>query len=270
MTREQLIEYAALDAFGLLDEYESALYTRSFHHAAAGVQDEILELQAELVSDEALLADDAPPPELRERVLRTVSDAIEADARRLQPIARIGRPHAGATPTEKRRMTSAGHFWRASSFVLAASLMVTCYFAVQFFLENERIKNHLIGLEVQDAIVADIGVDLYTEFLASGAKGSTTFLKRSGAPAEATAWVVVRETETGAQRIAVFTKDLDVRQEYTIVLLDRGTGESVAQESFVPAATFWGHEMNTIETVVLASSRWELRSSDGDVLFQSV
>ncbi len=46
MSREELLELAALDALGLLDEYEAALYTRSFHHAPAAVQDEIKDLQA--------------------------------------------------------------------------------------------------------------------------------------------------------------------------------------------------------------------------------
>ena len=37
MTHEELLELAALDALGLLDEYESALFTRSYHHAAVAV-----------------------------------------------------------------------------------------------------------------------------------------------------------------------------------------------------------------------------------------
>ncbi len=51
MTRQELLELAALDALGLLDRYEAALYTRSFHHASAPVQDEIVRLQAEIASD---------------------------------------------------------------------------------------------------------------------------------------------------------------------------------------------------------------------------
>ena len=35
MTTTELLELAALDALGLLDEYESAFYSRSFHHARA-------------------------------------------------------------------------------------------------------------------------------------------------------------------------------------------------------------------------------------------
>ena len=51
MTREELLELAALDAFGLLDDYEAALFTRSFHHAPVAVQDEIRSTEeVELIS----------------------------------------------------------------------------------------------------------------------------------------------------------------------------------------------------------------------------
>ena len=75
MTRQELLELAALDALGLLDRYEAALYTRSFHYASAPVQDEIVRLQAEIVSDESLLPEEEPDDSLRERVLRKVAEA---------------------------------------------------------------------------------------------------------------------------------------------------------------------------------------------------
>ena len=84
MTRQELLELAALDALGLLDRYEAALYTRSFHHASAPVQDEIVRLQAEIASDESLLPLDKPEGSLRERVLRKVAEAIVRACRRRQ------------------------------------------------------------------------------------------------------------------------------------------------------------------------------------------
>ena len=55
LSREELLELAALDAFGLLDEYEAAIFSRSFHHAPAAVQDEVRQLQAEIAADPSLL-----------------------------------------------------------------------------------------------------------------------------------------------------------------------------------------------------------------------
>ncbi|MCA9295349.1 MAG: hypothetical protein KC983_02510, partial [Phycisphaerales bacterium] len=169
MTRDQLLEYAALDAFGLLEEYEMALYTRSFHHAAAGVQDEILALQAELVSDESLLTDLSPPQELRERVLRAVSQAIDADARRLQPIARIGRTRStGGTAAGSRfKLSLAGQFWRAAAFVLAATTIVGAYLGSQAWSEYARITKHVLGLELDEQIRQDIGPELYDAYIAA-------------------------------------------------------------------------------------------------------
>ena len=77
MTREQLLELAALDALGLLDEYEAALYNRSFHDAPAAVQEEIQRLQALVANDETLRVDEEPDPSLRARVLTAVAKAIE-------------------------------------------------------------------------------------------------------------------------------------------------------------------------------------------------
>src|SRR5262245_38253520 len=92
MTREELLESAALDAFGLLDEYETALFTRSFHHAPAAAQDEIIAMQADLVSDERLLPQRNTEQALGGRGLDAVALAIEQDSAHLDLLATIGRP----------------------------------------------------------------------------------------------------------------------------------------------------------------------------------
>ena len=86
MTREELLELAALDAFGLLDDYEAALFTRSFHHAPVAVQDEIKELQASFASDPVFVPDVQPATDLRHRVLDRVSKAIETESVELAPL----------------------------------------------------------------------------------------------------------------------------------------------------------------------------------------
>ncbi|MCP4007434.1 MAG: hypothetical protein GY725_24900 [bacterium] len=91
MAREDLLELAPLDALGMLDDYESALFTRSFHHAPAAVQDEIKELQAKVASNPVLLPKIEPPARLRERVLMRVDRAIEEGGAELRPLATIGR-----------------------------------------------------------------------------------------------------------------------------------------------------------------------------------
>ena len=89
MTRDEMIELAPLDALGLLDAYEAALFTRSFHLAPRSVQDEIRALQAAVAEDETLLAAVSPPPGMRDRVLPNIHAAIAAEID-LAPLAVIG------------------------------------------------------------------------------------------------------------------------------------------------------------------------------------
>lgn len=139
MTREELLEYAALDAFGLLDEYEASLYTRSFHNAPAAVQDQILLLQAQLVSDDSLLPSVHPDPTLRSRVLQAVAVAIEQETAQLEPLATIGRSRVNSDVIAKIESSAASHYWRAAAFALCAGLLVVSYFLIQLSAQQSRI-----------------------------------------------------------------------------------------------------------------------------------
>ncbi len=140
MTREELLEYAALDALGLLDEYETSLYTRSFHHAPAAVQDEIIQLQAQIVTDETLLSAELPAPSLRERVLNAVAEAIERDAAQLEPLATIGRSRSlHHAPPTRFRLSASGQFWRAAAFALCAGLIVAAYLLADISAKHNQI-----------------------------------------------------------------------------------------------------------------------------------
>jgi hypothetical protein len=90
MSREELIELAPLDAFGLLEDYEAALFNRSFHHAPASVQAEIRALQAQLAEEASLLSSEEPRQTLRQKVLIRVSEEVEEATEQLRPLATIG------------------------------------------------------------------------------------------------------------------------------------------------------------------------------------
>ncbi len=128
MTPRQLLELASLDALGLLDDIEAATYTRSFHDAPATVQDEVLRLQAEIANEHLLLPGEEPDPQLRERVLKAVAEAIEKDDS-LAPIARIGKWRASERDTNGRiSLGGSGQFWRAASFAMAGVSLIMAYF----------------------------------------------------------------------------------------------------------------------------------------------
>lgn len=140
MHRDELLELAALEAYGLLDDYESTMFNRSYHLASAAVKQEIVQLQEHLAADESLLPDEGPPEHLRERVLAAVSEAIEREVP--GPIANIGGRSDQHTESswrarsERRRDegtvhavlgTTSGQFWRAASFMMGAGAVVLAY-----------------------------------------------------------------------------------------------------------------------------------------------
>lgn len=150
MTTKELLELAALDALGLLDRYEAAIYTRSFHDAPVPVQDEITRLQAEVVADERLVPDEEPNPALRERVLKAVADAIAREEARLAPLATIGRRRAAETGAGRSPFaagSTSGQFWRAASFVLAGAWLVMLYFFSQGFQSSNQLTRAVFNYD---------------------------------------------------------------------------------------------------------------------------
>ncbi len=133
---KELLEFAALDALGLLDEYEAATYTRSFTDAPAIVQDEIKRLQAEIASDPSLLLDEEPDAALRQRVLDYVSEAVEREA---APLATIGLRRGAGAAGGRAAEVPAVHFWRAASFVLAAAGLAMAYLFTQAYQSSNEL-----------------------------------------------------------------------------------------------------------------------------------
>jgi hypothetical protein len=189
MSREELLEFAALDAFGLLDEYEASLYTRSFHNAPAAVQDQILQLQAQLVSDESFLPTVNPDPSLRSRVLQAVAEAIEHETAQLEPLATIGRPRANADVVGKIEPSAASHFWRAAAFALCAGLLVVAYFLNQVSVQHNRIAE--IALQQNtNAQLEDLIGPTFKEFLFNANSRPVYFAAKNGADPKAVLYMI--------------------------------------------------------------------------------
>ncbi|MBT8486467.1 MAG: hypothetical protein HKO59_10820 [Phycisphaerales bacterium] len=169
MTREELLELAALDAYGLLDEYEAALFTRSFHHAPVGVQDEITRLQAEFASEEAILPDVEPATDLRRRVLGRVAAAVETETVGLAPLAMIGRSRPEpASMSSRRGLGASGQFWRAAAFALASAAIALAYVWMEARNRNELLWEYVIDRETQDLVHEELGPGFY-DFLNNAA-----------------------------------------------------------------------------------------------------
>jgi hypothetical protein len=200
MTREELIESAALDAFGLLEEYETALFTRSFHHAPAATQNEIISMQSDLVSDERLLPGVNPDPKLRERVLDAVAEAIEKETAELEPLAIIGRPRSNeADVVGAIHNGSTARYWRAAAFVLSGVVIVVSYFCVDAYRKNHELgmafANNVTGMQLEQLIGPPI-----KEFIFDGAAKRVAMIAKAPGLASQAA-LYYRETDQSAMLV---------------------------------------------------------------------
>ena len=265
MTRQELLELAALDALGLLDRYEAALYTRSFHYASAPVQDEIVRLQAEIVSDESLLPEEEPDDSLRERVLRKVAEAIEREASEFAPLATIGRRrrHGPGESDGRLAFGASGQFWRAAAFVMAGAVVVLAYFSTEANRSsNEMARLALMSDTEQLAVVlGPMGRDFVVGDSQKIALRPEKGGKFSGA-------IYVNETTKLA---FVFFDGLPrtTGDEYTLhVVLEDGTTEKL--QAFRGSGTFSGFRVANLSASLLASiARWEITDLAGAVILTS-
>jgi hypothetical protein len=263
MTREELLELAALDAFGLLDEYEAALYSRSFHHAPAAVQDEIRDVQAALASEEALLPDAEPDPSLRERVLRAVNDAIEADSLRLAPLAMIGRSRRDAEPSNGRlSLLSSGQVWRAATFVLAGSLLVVLYFGIQFYDRNEQITDYALGQRTYDQVSDLLGPDL---LMYLNNPNTTSIVLLPVDEDDAMHAVVFVDESTGEGFL--YTFGVMPQTEYRLTA--RSNGRESFARNFQAANALHGVRLTGIDAALVGSPSWSIADANGEVLLRS-
>ncbi len=162
MNGKELLEFAALDVLGLLDEYEAEQFHRSFHHAPANVQDQVIALQADIAADPVFQSEERPAGSLRERVLERVSRALEDEAKRLAPIATIGRGrYSGVVdPGVVRSLHRSSLIWRGVSFALAASLLLTLVLYMNATRSAQEIVRLALDRLAVDELKDRIGPDL--------------------------------------------------------------------------------------------------------------
>jgi len=265
MTREELLELAGLDALGLLDEYEAALFTRSFHHAPVAVQDEVKRLQAAFASDKNLLPEVEPSTELREKVLAAVSKAIESESIELAPLAMIGpRARGGRESGSRLALSASTPLWRAAAFVLAGVGLVLAYFNLQLRERNEEIIDHLIGMKTTEQVEALLGPDFnsfqspYTLVrVLNPVPGSTNMH----------ATVFVNENTKQAFLLAVGLPDQSAPFTLTATSAD---GQEQFSRGFERMSVYTGIRLGELPTVsMVASLTWEITDATGRTILRA-
>ncbi len=265
MTPRELLELASLDAVGLLDTVEEAVFTRSFHDAPATVQDEVLRRQAEIANDLSLLPGDEPDPNLRERVLKAVAAAVERDEATLAPLARIGRRKSAAERETGSRIghTGSGQFWRAASFVLAGVSLIMVYFLAvgaqssrELYLAaiNDDIKKLEVLLKPQPA-----------QFLVDGSQKVPLSGIAGAVPFKASLYI----NDTSGEILILHDLPRAKNHEYVLQVVGK---DEVTQKlhAFGSSGIFGGITVKDVPLDLIAAAvRWQIAKLDGVVLLTS-
>jgi hypothetical protein len=264
MTREELLECAALDAFGLLDEYDADRYNRSFNDTTPTVQEEIRRLQADLATDGSLITtiDDEPPAALRQRVLAAVAAAIEREEAQLAPLATIGRGRHGEIDFQPRRFrfASAGMFWRAACFVLLGAVIVMAFYWTSAVRQNQNMLQTLTNLGVEDRLRELMGSE-FTDLIKTGDtnKMRAVALKQGLSAAQATLYI--KEDDATGFVLATGLPATTPEHPYTLrVKLDDGWKDV---KTFISNGLVAGVRLDSLSSAMIASVAWQIVDATG-------
>jgi hypothetical protein len=265
MTQRELLELAALDALGLLDEFEAAYYTRSYHDAPATVQDEIRRLQAELANDQRLLPIDEPDPGLRERVLKAVAEAIEREETRLAPLATIGRRRPGDSPHESRdRLRASSQFWRAACFVLAGVAVVFALFWVQT-LNYANALSEIAYIDNTEHVLEELIGPTFKKYLLDN---DTKFVRlmpdETGSEFKG---LICYNHRTGRAFLVTDALPQDGKDAYTLKVKDDDGERNLRRFGSTGGAQ--GFPLGVVQVTSLASAEWKIFDIAGTVILSS-
>ncbi len=267
LTRKDLLELAALDALGLLDEFDSAHYTRSFHDAPTAVQDEIKQRQAELAADRTLLPEEGPTPSLRQRVLDGVAEAVEQKDDELAPLAQIGQRYRAmvASGAEPFRQTSTP-FWRAAVFVLAAAVVVLAYFTTDAYRQGNLIAVAALTGNTANQLEKMIG-PTFKDFLFDA---NTRRIVFEPSDRDTTFKAVVYVNDTNEVYLVTDGLPPSNGAEYTLLVSHAG-GTTETVSTFESNGTLTGARfgLEGIAATALASATWLITNGEGNVILRS-
>jgi len=271
MSRKELLELASLDALGLLEEYDAALFTRSFHQAPESLQQEILDLQAGVVADASLLPSVEPSRALRgavvSAVLRTAGTQVQ-----LAPLATI-------TPATVQRTNVArestgggalagGGMWRAASFLLIGALLVSIFFNLRFLERIDAISEIVLGVRNDQQFERLVGRDVW---MIAGSAGThrIPMLPANGAPTHCIGFVLIDESYSVPHMLVL---GLPKHEDFTITIecSDGSVFSKVLHSSsFSGFARAMMIDIPQLDTAQLASAKIEIRTIDGILMLAS-
>ena len=221
MTIGEMLELAAVDALGLLDEEEHAAFDRVFARAPSAVRELVRAEQARVAASGLALPDVEVPSALREKFLARVRAEIERSQVAQTAPARTASHNASARAEPRnlglRRARRVNPAWRIATIGASVAAIVLAVVQIQLRQEIKYLSSksetaamlEAIGLEYIDDVLFADGAVQEIHFAPVGDVGR----------AEAT---LVRNPDRDRARL--YVKNLASRTDYTVVTLDTSGG----------------------------------------------
>lgn len=267
MTTDELRELAALDVFGLLDEAEADRFNRSFHHAHASVQDEIIEIQMRFSTDPIFQSLQEPPARMRSRILAVVHDEYEKYVARLAPTAggTISRSNSSSmrhtreqhTDTDTQLKREGVHpWWRVVAFAMAACLILSISAMLYISADSREISRLALDHTSFNQLAERIG-PTFEDFINNPSVTPCAF---SPVPGTAAGVATIYLNPRSGQ---AFLLTLDLDDDVTYTLRARvGDGEAVDMLEFQSngflASSRFDFDPADLNVTALTSITWEI------------
>jgi hypothetical protein len=212
MTTHELLELAALDALGLLEDDERDAFDKAFRAAAPALQAQIRREQTRIAKDESMLPEVTPPIGLKARVLAAWREAVETLKASPAGVRRHGAgrfippllPSRGVTPV-----------WRAVAIGCSAAAIVLGFATYQMKAEFERVTLASNANFVDEVMRREFGPN-FKRLVYSGKTQIVQF--KPTAPDARGEAVVLFDAE---RKVAdFFCRQLPADGNYQLVLLD--------------------------------------------------
>ncbi|MSR29293.1 MAG: hypothetical protein EXS03_06950 [Phycisphaerales bacterium] len=286
--RDEIIELSQLEVLGALEPADAVRLERLFRDATPLFQREVIEYQAELVTQTSFLPIVEPEGSLRLRVLASVAEAVEESDDQLAPIASIGRPVVGASGRDisagESTLDSLSHrslgyrrsaaevsapwrrsafVWRAATLVLAGGLLASLAFNVATTRQATRISELALQRAVSDQLLGYIGPGLPTfldqRCIVRGLTGATN--RDNG--------VASVMLSPDFKQLMVVWLDLPTAQKYTLRSVDAATGATSEVGSVSIVNQVGGSRFDLPDGAAHAASEWDLVDERGAVVFKT-
>ena len=265
LSPQELIEWATLDALGLLDDYEADQYNKSFHAAPPSVQEEIVRVQSEVASDRRLLSHWEPPADLRHRVIDAVGEACREADEQLQPLAQIGARYGASAPSSPRRSDVGGQLWRVAALVLLGVSVVLGIFSLSTSHRSRQIEDAALGIETAQSLRALVGPGI-ADFVGNP-NCRHAYLLSEDASISGMASVHVNE-ETS--EVFVLTFDMKPMESPVTVVAVSADGTQTTIGSIVINVSMDAARFSSIPPEAMTATSFLMLDRDGHVLMTSL